>query len=161
MNRVLTAILLLVITTAASGQDQDASGIQQAIETKNFIFKASSATPQRGRMRQLTSEYELVVRPDTIISFLPYFGRAFTAPINPSEGGIKFTSTDFTYNAGEKKKRRWDIQINPKDVSDVTTLYLTIFDNGSASLRVNSINRTAISFNGFVKEGKPVEKKAF
>lgn len=161
MNKVLTSLLLFVTTMAASGQDQEASGIVRAIETKNFIFKASSATPQRGRMRQLTSEYEVVVRPDTIISFLPYFGRAFTAPINPSDGGIKFTSTDFTYAAGEKKKRRWEIQINPKDVPDVTTLYLTIFDNGSASLRVNSINRTPISFNGYVEEGKPVEKKAF
>ncbi len=161
MKSVITSLLFLAITVAATAQDKDASSIQQAIETKNFIFKASSATPQRGRMRQLTSEYELVVRPDTIISFLPYFGRAFTAPINPSDGGIKFTSTDFTYAAGEKKKSRWEIQINPKDVSDVTTLYLTIFDNGSASLRVNSLNRTAISFNGFVEEGKPVEKKAF
>lgn len=161
MNRVLTGILLLVITTGATAQDKDAAIIQQAIETKNFIFKASSATPQRGRMRQLTSEYELVVRPDTIVSFLPYFGRAFTAPVNPSDGGIKFSSADFTYAAGEKKKGRWEIQINPKDVSDVTTLYLTVFDNGSASLRVNSINRTTISFNGFVEEGKPIEKKAF
>jgi Domain of unknown function (DUF4251) len=160
MNRILTGIFLLAITTGAAGQGKDESGIPEAIETKNFIFKASSATPQRGRMRQLTSEYELVVRPDTMVSFLPYFGRAFTAPINPSEGGIKFTSTNFTY-AGEKKKRGWEIKIKPKDVSDVTTLYLTVFENGSASLRVNCVNRTPISYNGIVEEGKPPGKKAF
>lgn len=161
MKNVTTSLLFLLLSVAATAQDRDRSSIQQAIETKNFIFRASSANPQRGRIRQLTSEYELVVRADTVTSFLPYFGRAFTAPINPSDGGIKFTSTAFVYSAGEKKKGRWEIQINPKDVSDVTTLYLTVFDNGSASLRVSSVNRTAISFNGFVEEGKPVEKKAF
>lgn len=161
MKSVRTSLLFLLLTVAATAQDREQSSIQQAIETKNFIFRASSATPQRGRIRQLTSEYELVVRPDTVISFLPYFGRVFTAPVNPNDGGIKFTSTDFGYSAGEKKKRRWEIQINPKDVSDITTLYLTVFDNGRASLRVSSINRTAISFNGFVEEGKPIEKKAF
>lgn len=144
------------------GQDnKDASGIQQAIETKNFVFKASSATPQRGRIRQLTSEYDLVVRPDTVISFLPYFGRAFSAPINPSEGGIKFTSTDFAYSISQKKKNSWEIKITPKGISDVTDLYLTVFENGNASLRVNSINRTPISFDGLVEEGKPINKKAF
>jgi Domain of unknown function (DUF4251) len=161
MKSVTTSLLFLLLSVAATAQDRDQSSIQQAIETKNFIFRPSSATPQRGRIRQLTSEYELVVRADTVISFLPYFGRAFTAPINPTDGGIKFTSTDFVYSAGEKKKGRWEIRINLKDVSDVTALYLTVFDNGSASLRVSSVNRTAISFNGFVEEGKAIEKKAF
>ncbi len=161
MKSVTASFLFLLLSAAVTAQDREQSSIQQAIETKNFIFRASSATPQRGSIRQLTIEYELVVRVDTVNSFLPYFGRAFTAPFNPSDGGIKFTSTDFVYSANEKKKGRWEIEINPKDVSDVTTLYLTVFDNGRASLRVSSINRTAISFNGFVEEGKPVAKKAF
>lgn len=161
MNRITISFLLIILTTTAIAQDKDASVIQQAVETKNFIFKASSANPQRGRMRQLTSEYDLVVRPDSVISFLPYFGRAFTAPINPSDGGIKFTSTDYVYSVSKKKKRSWEIKITPNGVPDVTDMYLTVFDNGSASLRVNSVNRTPISFNGFVEEGKPINKKAF
>jgi len=161
MKSVTASFLFLLLSAAVTAQDREQSSIQQAIETKNFIFRASSATPQRGSIRQLTTEYELVVRVDTVNSFLPYFGRAFTAPFNPSDGGIKFTSTYFVYTANEKKKGRWEIEINPKDVSDVTTLYLTVFDNGRASLRVSSINRTAISFNGFVEEGKPIAKKAF
>ena len=161
MKRIITSLIFFTLTFAGAAQDKNASFIPQAIEAKNFVFKASSVTPQRGRMRQLTSEYELVVRPDTVISFLPYFGRAFSAPINPSEGGIKFTSTKFGYAVSEKKKHRWEVQISPKDVSDATTLYLTVFDDGSASLRVTSINRTPVSFNGYVEEGKPLEKKAF
>ena len=161
MNRIITSFLLINLAASAMGQDKDASVIQQAVETKNFIFKAESVTPQRGKMRQLTPEYDVVLRPDTIISFLPYFGRAFTAPINPSEGGIKFTSTRFNYVVSQKKKGRWEITIRPKDVTDVRELYLTVFDNGRASLMVNSNNRETISFNGFVLEGKLINKKAF
>ncbi len=161
MNRIIsTAAFVLVWALTAKAQLKDSTATQQAIETKNFIFKAESASPQRGRVRQLTSEYELMVRPDTATSFLPYFGRAYTAPIN-SEGGIKFTSTYFNYSVSKKKKHSWDIRISPKDVSEVRDLYLTVFDNGRASLRVNSLNRETISFNGYVEQGKPIAKKGF
>ena len=161
MNRITASFLLITLAATAMGQDKDASVIQQAVETKNFIFKAESVSPQRGRMRQLTPEYDVVLRPDTIVSFLPYFGRAFTAPINPSEGGIKFTSTRFDYVVSQKKKGLWEITIRPKDVTDVRELYLTVFDNGRASLMVNSNNRETISFNGFVQEGNLINNKAF
>lgn len=161
MKRIITGVLFSVLTFTAIAQEKGEQGIQRAIETRNFVFKASSATPQRGRITQLTSEYDLIVRPDTVISFLPYFGRAFTAPINPSEGGIKFTSSDFVYSSSQTKKGGWEIKITPKGISDVSDLYLTVFENGNATLRVNSVNRTPISFNGFVEEGKPIEKKAF
>ncbi|MEP7374079.1 MAG: DUF4251 domain-containing protein [Chitinophagaceae bacterium] len=161
MNRIITSFIFVIFAAPAIAQDKDASVIQQAVETKNFIFKAESVTPQRGRMRQLSPEYDVVLRPDTIISFLPYFGRAFTASINPSEGGIKFTSNSFNYVVSQKKKNYWEITIKPKDVTDVRQLYLTVFDNGRASLSVNSNNRESISFNGFIQEGNPINKKAF
>lgn len=163
MKRFLAINFLLhTIVLAAQSQEEDkAAIIQQAVETKNFVFKAETATPQRGRMRQLTPEYDLSIRPDTIIAFLPYFGRAFTAPIGASNGGIKFTSTSFDYSTGKKKKSRWEIVITPKDVTDAARLYLTVFENGRAALRVVSNNRDGISYSGYVMEGKPLTKKAF
>ena len=163
MNRSLTTSVLLVILSFAvqAQEDEKASIIQQAVELKNFVFKAESVTPQRGRMRQLTTDYDLTVRPDTIIAFLPYFGRAYSAPVNSSEGGIKFTSSSFEYSFEKKKKNRWEITIKLKDVSDVQNLFMTVFDNGSASLQVSSNNKEGISYNGIVKEGKPIDKKGF
>jgi hypothetical protein len=163
MKRILAInFLLFTIALAAQSQEEDkAVIIQQAVETKNFVFKAETVTPQRGRMRQLTPEYDLTIRPDTVIAFLPYFGRAYTAPIGSSDGGIKFTSTSFDYSAGEKKKNRWEIVVRPKDVSDIRKLYLTVFNNGRASLRVISNNRDGISYNGYIKEGNPAGKKGF
>jgi len=160
---IIIGLMLLAFSVGSIAQDEKANIIQQAIDTKNYVFTAQTATPQRGRLRQLTSEYDLIVRPDTAVAFLPYFGRAYVAPIDPTEGGIKFTSSDFDYFVKKGKKNQWQINITPKDVSssDVRELYLEVFDNGRASLRVNSNNRQSISFDGYVKEGKPLEKKAF
>ena len=161
MKYFMAIALLLSVTAITQAQEKDAAATEQLVESKNYVFKAESVNPPRGRFRQLTSEYDLVVTGDTVIAYLPYFGRAYTAPINPSEGGIKFTSSDFEYKVEKKKKRSWEVFIRPKDSRDVQELYLTIFDNSRATLRVNSVNRESISFNGYIVEGKEKGKKAF
>ncbi len=161
MRYLIMVALLLSAGIVATAQEKNETSAQQLIESKNFVFKAETVTPSRGRFRQLTSEYDLVVAVDTVTAFLPYFGRAFSAPINPSEGGIKFTSSDFQYASQKRKKDGWEIVIKPKEAQDVQAVYLTVFDNKRATLRINSLNRESIMFNGYIKEGKPKDKKAF
>jgi hypothetical protein len=160
-----TALLLLVsITGALNGQSQskDPAENQRIVESKNFVFKAQTASPQRGRNVQLTSDYDLTIAGDSMVSYLPYFGRAYSAPIDPTKGGIMFTSVKFDYTQSPKnKKGKWEITIQPKDVTDVQQLFLEIFDNGTASLRVTLQNRQPIAFYGYIVEGKNREKKAF
>jgi hypothetical protein len=99
---------------------------------------------------QLTSDYSLTVRKDSVISYLPYFGRAYTAPIGKTSGGIEFTSTDFVYTSKQNKKGGWQIEIKPNDETDVRQMLLTVSKNGYGSLSVTSNNRQAISFNGYI-----------
>lgn len=157
-------LVILLLLTPLMGLTQDKPQpvtVAQMLADCNYIFQAQTALPQQGRILQLTPEFDLTVTPDTLISYLPYFGRAFVAPINPSEGGIKFTSVDFTYREVKKKKKRWEITIEPRDAGSVQQLFLTVFDNGSASLRVNDRNRQGITFNGRVTAGMPRAQKAF
>ncbi len=153
MNRKILSLLVTVflIVPSLKAQELDSAVVRKAVETKNYIFKAQTATPQRGGFRQLSSEYDFVVKPDTIVSYLPYYGRAFSAPINTSDAGLQFTSTSYEYSVKNKKKDRREIMIKPKDVSRVRDLNLTVFDNGRASLRVNSNDREAITFDGYLK----------
>jgi hypothetical protein len=51
--------------------------------------------------------------------------------------------------------------IQPKDASDIQDMSLTIYDNGRASLHVNSVNRQSISFDGYITEGKKSGRKGF
>ena len=154
--KTLKIFLLFFITIVAGSlslkaQEKDPAELKKMIESKNFIFKAQTAFPQSGNSRMLTSEYDLTVSGDKVISYLPYFGRAYTAPANSAEGGIKFTSTDFSYEMKQDKKG-WQVIINPKDASGVQQLDLDISENGYATLRVNNTNRQGISFYGRIEK---------
>ena len=150
---IVFAIISSGCLLTVNAQKKNPEDIKRIVESRNYIFKAQRANPLGGSMsRDLSSSYyDLTVGRDTVISFLPYFGRAYSAPVNPSEGGIKFTSTKFDYQQSNNGKR-WTITIKPKDASDVQQLYLDIFDNGFATLQVISTNRQSISFNGYVEE---------
>jgi uncharacterized protein DUF4251 len=150
-NAILISTMALGSLNTIYAQDKE-SAVKNMVESQNFVFKAQTANPMSGRTRQLTSEYDLKVLKDSIIAYLPYFGRAYSPPVNPSEGGIQFTSTQFEYKKTNRKKGGWDIQIIPKDGKDVRQLDLRISENGSASLVVSSNNRQSISFNGYIEE---------
>lgn len=152
MKNTINLFLLTVALTAFTigrAQDSQEVPVQKLIASKNFVFKAQTVLPQRGGMRQLTSDYDLRLFGDSVVSFLPFFGRAYVAPIGSDEGGIKFTSTDFTYDVTTGKKG-WDITILPKDTRDVRQLFLSVSANGYARLQVVSNNREGIAYNGYI-----------
>ncbi|HEY0066028.1 MAG TPA: DUF4251 domain-containing protein, partial [Flavisolibacter sp.] len=94
-KHILKTFLFIAAVLAfgqAGAQKAEAGEVKTLVESGNYIFKPQTVMPSVGGSRFLTSEYELVVSKDTLASFLPYFGRAFTAPVNPTEGGIRFTS---------------------------------------------------------------------
>lgn len=82
-----------------NAQQKDSSTEQMSarINARKFIFKAQTATPQTGRLVQLNYPYDIKISGDTIVSYLPYYGRAFVAPMNPQDAGLEFTATDFSY----------------------------------------------------------------
>ena len=135
---------------ALQAQDEKEAAVKNMIESKEYVFKAQTALPTTGRTRQLNSEFDLKVSDDTLVSYLPYFGRAFSAPMNSSQGPLNFTSTDFDYKVSNRKKGGWDILIKPKDVNDPRQMALSVYDNGNASLTVTSNNRQPIAFNGYI-----------
>jgi hypothetical protein len=146
----------LVISSAAAlhAQSLDKAVVQNIVSSKNFTFKAQSVLPMSGMSRQLTSEYDVKFLGDSIVAYLPYFGRAYAATYGSEGGGINFTSTQFEYKAKPRKKGGWDISIRPKDTKDVRELNFTISENGYGSLQVNSNNRQPISFQGYIVERK-------
>lgn len=133
-------------------QETDAVKVKNMVESQNYVFKARMVIPQTGSSRQLSDEYDLTISKDSIISYLPFFGRAYQPTLDPSKSGIKFTSTSFEYSKEViKKNKGWQITIIPKDVTDVQKMYLTIYNNGNANLDVINTNRQGISFSGYIK----------
>ncbi len=146
--------MILFSATALQAQNLDRAMVQELIQSKNFVFNAQSVFPMNGPSKQLTSEYEVRFLGDSIVSYLPYFGRAYSAVYPMGGGGVDFTSTQFDYKAVQKKKDRWTIEIDPKDTRDVRQMNLTVYDNGYATLQVTSDNRQSISYNGYIAKRK-------
>jgi len=143
-------LFLLLSAGPVLAQNDKEKEVAQMVEKGEFVFKAQTASPMRGRTVQLTSEYDMLVSADSIRTFLPYFGRAYMAQPYSGEGGIKITTTDFDYNVADKNKKRWNVRIEPADKKEVQQLLLSISKNGYASLQVVSTNRDPITFNGYI-----------
>lgn len=169
MNRFLHIILLAVmVQSCADSKNMVTSNttLKNMIETQHYTFIAQNAIPtedsrlnprlmlpQGSNLYQLTSRYDLKITPDSVIAYLPFFGRSFTAPLDPTKGGIQFVSTKFNYTKNIHKKN-YEITITPQDAQDVRSIYLTISPSGYASARIISTNRTPISFNGIIDENQ-------
>ncbi|TDH29108.1 DUF4251 domain-containing protein [Segetibacter sp. 3557_3] len=165
-NRVFSIYMLFaaMLTVAACGVARDSSktnndssrrtNIEQLINARDFRFNVQTATPTGGRVIQLTSQYDLRISRDTIQSDLPFFGRAFSAPVDPTRGGFRFTSTKFEYTVQPKRKGGWDILIRPQDAQDVRQLSLSVTSSGYGTLQVTSNNRQGISYYGTITQRK-------
>jgi hypothetical protein len=158
LSLCLAVILLSGTVNAQSKEEKKAqkeAAMKALVESKNYQVTAQSVTPQGARTRQLTSEYTFKVAADSILSDLPYFGRAYSANLDPNSAGIQFNSKDFEYTSTPGKKGGWDVVIKPKDVTDVQRVNLSISGSGNCYIQVTSTNRQPISYNGYISERKP------
>jgi hypothetical protein len=151
---LLISFFLVRCSASKKFEKLTSDDIKSMIDSSRFVFDAERVNPLRGRTRYLTSSYDVTVKKDSVESFLPYFGRAYQAPMDPSKGGIQFTSTDFSYKVEDKGDNGWDVIIKPEDYNEVQEMRFSIFGNGSASLSVTSTHRDPISFTGHIERIK-------
>jgi hypothetical protein len=148
---LLTATLLSSCgtTQTTAEKEQKALRIREMVASSHFTFNAEYAHPMNFRPIYLTSPYSLSVTKDTVQAFLPYYGRAYVAPMDPTKGGIEFSTTDFNYDFVKgKRSGNWQVTIKASGTDRHYTLYLDIWENGSARLTVNDPNRQSLSFEG-------------
>jgi hypothetical protein len=154
-----------VVFAQSTKQEKQAAkkaAVKKMVDSGFYVFKANYALPLRGTQKNLTPDYyDLIVTKDTITAYLPYYGRAYTAPndIYTNEGGIKFKSGNFSYVTKQNKNGSWLISIKPKDSNmanwrSVQQMTLNISTSGYASLQVVSSNRDMISFDGTIEDIK-------
>lgn len=148
----ISVLMVKCSSTKSSTNNLDKEGIEKMINDHSFLFVAERMDPLRGRSRILTSSYDVRVNNDSVASYLPYFGRAHSAPIDPTNIGTQFTSTNLTYRINADKSNQWRISIVPKDVQSIQELIFTIFDNGHTTLNVLSTSRDQISYSGYLKK---------
>lgn len=156
---LLVVAILMFDTASAQNKKKERQAkrteeIKQLLNDRRYIFEATYMNPMRGGARALTSDYDMHIKGDTIISYLPYYGQAYQAPMDPTKNALEFTSTKFVYSVNTLKKGGWEITIVPKDNRDVQKMFLTVSEDGYATLRITSTNRDPISFDGTIEAPK-------
>ena len=130
------------------------------VDSQHYVFVPQTASPQRGGLKHLDGSYDIVISKDSIKSYLPYYGTAYSGvEYGSTTSPLEFVSTKFNYTSTPKKKNDgWDITIETKDQTDSKKLMFSIFDNGNTGLIVTTSNRSQISFNGDIEAVKPKKK---
>lgn len=142
-------------TTAdrAEARKQMAQQVEQALADRHFSISVDMMYPRRGRTVNLTTDYSLEVRGDTLISYLPYFGRAYNLPYGGGKG-LNFTAPITGYQALKVKKDMTRVIIETQNDEDQYIYQIELFDNGSASVYVNSRERESINYTGRMRFNK-------
>jgi len=135
-------------TTVDEGK---AAQIKQQIESRNYKISVNYMLPVQGASRSLTSPYSLTIQGDTLISYLPYFGRAYNIPYGGGKG-LNFTAPLFDYSLSFNSKETAEILLRARSEGDVLLYNIEIFNNRKASISVTSNNRQGISFCGQLEE---------
>lgn len=123
--------------------------LQLAVDSGKWKFTANQVMPQYGEARQANGDYDIRFFKDSMIVYLPYFGKADAgASFMTGKGPLDFTSTRFSIEKTKNKKGLWLMSIVPKDNREVRLMSFTISPGGFASLNITMANRTGISYNG-------------
>jgi Domain of unknown function (DUF4251) len=159
-KKVIIVLIAAISIFSACSSSKEGTGLTQAqvqelLTGRQYQFRATDVKPMSGKSRVLTETYTLNVGRDEINADLPYFGRAYTAPANPAEVGVRFSSRDFAYDQKDRSKDGWEITITPRDVSDIRDCRLIVYSNGNADLTVNSNSRQTISYRGYITSMPP------
>lgn len=161
VTALLMVLLTAVLISACSGSKKaaasiyDSKQITNAIDSSRWQFIAYQVSPQFGRVRQVNGLYNVSMRDNKLLVYLPYFGRATGgADIFSNRSPLDFTSAEFSPTVTKPSADEWRIAIKPQDNREVQLMNFTLFSTGSASLNVVMTNRSAISFTGRVEPAK-------
>lgn len=137
-------------TTKDKTTNDHPKSIATVIAQQDYTFRAQSIVPTNGPRKELNGYYDLQVTAGKVVSFLPYMGRIYMPPTDPSSGPLRFTSTDFVYTEQAGKKGGWNVSIKPKDVRSVHKFALTVSEDGYATLQVTGNDRQPVTFYGYI-----------
>lgn len=157
MKKILFASLFILAMVSCSGQynipknEKQAaimSKVEKTLASGDYTIRMTSATPSGGRMINFNDNYTITVRNDSAISYLPYYGRSYRAPMSPDESGIKFKEPIKNYTLTTSRKGMFIVKMEINNQYDTYTINMDISPTGNTSVRINSINKTPISFYG-------------
>ena len=119
-----------------------------AIDTKRWHIDITTMNTMRYGSRAVTPDFYLELRGDTLHSYLPYLGQAQVSQFSPAIG-LNFEEPVLHYKESKPKSNKYtQIDIDVKTREDSYHYVIDIYDSGEAIIRVRSLNRDPVSFDG-------------
>ena len=140
---LFTCSALVTLSGCATAEERAARAAEQALKVK-------TALTQRRYKIDVNRMYPMngvEVRNDTLISYLPYFGRAYNVPYGGGKG-LNFSERIGSYHETQQSNGARVINIELKNDEDIYQYTIKVFDNGNSSIDVQSRQRDPISYSG-------------
>ena len=120
-----------------------------AIAAKQWRIDIRSMNTMRYGSRMVTPDFYLELRGDTLHSYLPYLGQARVSPTLSPSIGLNFEAPVLNYKVSKPKSNKYtqlDMDVRTKE--DTYHYVVELYDSGEAYIRVRSLNRDPIGFDG-------------
>lgn len=157
----LLAIAAVAVAGCSSVLDKSvdpvlAAAVKARLETRDYTIRFDQATsnsaalarmPHLNRPVQLVTDYNIRISGDSIYSYLPYFGEAYTAVIGRQDG-LVFDEPLTGYKISEKSRGYTEIKFTTQTFEDRYEYTIEVYPNGRSYLSVYPDRKSSISFDG-------------
>ena len=122
--------------------------VADAIAAREWHVDITSMNTMRYGSRSVTPDFYLELHGDTLRSYLPYLGQVQASPtLSPSQG-LNFEAPVLQYKVSRPKSKYTQLDIDVRTREDSYHYAIEMYDSGEAVIRVRSLNRDPISFDG-------------
>lgn len=123
--------------------------VVDAIAAKRWHIDINTMSTMRYGSRTVTPDFYLELRGDTLHSYLPYLGQVHASPTLSPSIGLNFEEPVLTYKESKPKSNKYtQIDIDVKTKEDSYHYVIELYGNGQTYIRVRSMYRDPISFDG-------------
>ena len=161
MKKWILPLLAVVLTVSSCGvlsnetreeralrEAREAKMVDENLQSADFRIEIDRMYPVRGSSQHVTN-YSVTVKDGVLNSHLPYIGQAWRVPYGGGHA-LNFKADIGSYNVVRTRDDGYEVRIYVKTDEDQHVYTLTVFNNGRASLDVQSQNRERISFSGMM-----------
>lgn len=131
----------------AERQAAQMRAVAEGLANRHYKIGVRTMYPPRGMAKQVSYGYTVEVKGDTLVSYLPYIGRAYNVPYGGGKG-LNFTALISEYNTRKDSKGTTYITIHVNNDEDILTYSLTVYEKGQANIDVRAREREPISYSG-------------
>lgn len=159
MKKWILPLLAAALTVSACGvlsgetreekvarEAREAQMVVDNLQNADFTIDIDRMYPLRGTSQHV-SNYSVSVKDGVLDSHLPFIGQAWRVPYGGGHA-LNFKADIGSYNVAKTRKDGYEVRIYVKTDEDEHLYLLTVFNNGRASLEVQSGNRDRISYSG-------------